>query len=271
LSLGFRLLGENDPVDLAAVAEFRRAYGSPELGSVAVILPAYREVESIGDVLREIPGTVDGRKVAVLVVVDGPDDGTSAIARALGAYVCVTGTQRGQGAALRLGYRLAIAHGAAFLVSLDADGQYDPAELPRLLAPLFADEADFVSGSRRLGRDETTDRVRSLGVDVLAKLLSAIAGAKVTDPAFGLRAMTAKVASSVKLQQPQYQASELLLGAALGGFRIAERPATIRRRTASSSRKGGNLVYGCRFVGVILATWWRDRQPVSAGWHRRRR
>jgi glycosyltransferase involved in cell wall biosynthesis len=258
--LGFTLLGENDPVDLAAVAEFRRAYGSPELGSVAVIVPSYGERESIGNVLRGIPGDVEGRKVTVLVVIDGPDDGTSAIARALGAYVCVAGTQRGQGAALRLGYRLAVAHGAAFLVSLDADGQYDPAEMARLLAPLFADEADFVSGSRRLGRDETTDRVRSLGVDVLAKLLSALTGARVTDPAFGLRAMTAKVASAVTLQQPQYQASELLLGAALRGFRIAERSATIRQRTAAISRKGGNLVYGFRFVGVILGTWWRDRR-----------
>jgi glycosyltransferase involved in cell wall biosynthesis len=258
--LDFSLLGENEPVDLAAFAEFRRAYGSPELGSVAVIVPAYREAESIGEVLREVPGTVDGRKVSVIVIIDGPDDdGTGAIARALGAYVCVTGTQRGQGAALRLGYRLAVAHGAAFLVSLDADGQYDPAEMPRLLAPLFADEADFVSGSRRLGLDETTDRLRSLGVDVFAKVLSAITGARVTDPAFGMRAMAAKVAGAVTLQQPQYQASELLLGAALRGFRIAERPATLRKRTAAISRKGGNLLYGTRFAGVILATWWRDR------------
>ncbi len=253
------LLTEHDPVDLAAVAEFRRTYGSPQFGSIAVIVPAHREAQSIRDVLREIPAAVEERAVTILVVIDGPDDGTSEIARTLGAYVCAAGPQRGQGAALRLGYRLAIAHGAAFLVSLDADGQYDPAEIPTLLAPLLAGEADFVSGSRRLGRDETTDRIRSLGVDVLAKVLSALSGRKVTDPAFGLRAMTARVARAVQLEQPQYQASELLLGAALRGFRTAERPATLRKRTAATSRKGGNLVYGCRFVGVILATWRRDR------------
>ena len=256
------LLTENDPLEVAAIAEFRQVYGAPAFKSITVIVPAYREVASVGQVLREIPEAVNDRPVTVLVVVDGPDDGTSTIARALGAYVCATGRhagQGGQGAALRLGYRLAIAHGASFLVTLDADGQYDPAEMSSLLTPLFAGEADFVSGSRRLGRDETTDRFRSLGVDVFARVLSALTGRKVTDPAFGLRAMTAQVAGAVTLQQPQYQASELLLGAALRGFRIAERPATMRKRTAAKSRKGGNFVYGYRFSRVILATWWRDR------------
>jgi glycosyltransferase involved in cell wall biosynthesis len=257
------LLPEDDPLEAAAIEEFRRLNGAPTFESIAVILPAYREAGSVGQVLREIPKAVEGRSVTVLVVVDGTDDGTSAIARALGAYVCATGRQAGQGggqgAALRLGYRLAIAQGASFLVSLDADGQYDPGEMSALLAPLFAGEADFVSGSRRLGRDETTDRVRSLGVDVFARVLTTLTRQKVTDPAFGLRAMTAQVASAVKLQQPQYQAAELLLGAALRGFRIRERPATMRKRTKSKSRKGGNLVYGYRFSRAILATWWRDR------------
>ncbi len=70
----------------------------------------------------------------------------------------------GQGRALRLGYRLARASAAPSLIAtLDADGQFDPGELPTLVAPLDAGEADFVNGSRRLGRAEKADAVRQIG------------------------------------------------------------------------------------------------------------
>jgi glycosyltransferase involved in cell wall biosynthesis len=253
------LLSQEDALESTAIARFERAYGNATFGSIVVIIPAYREAASIGGVLREIPESVEGHRITVLVIVDGDEDGTSAIATERGAHVSATGGHRGQGAALRLGYRLAVSHGASFLVSLDADGQYVPAEIPALLAPLLRGEADFVSGSRRLGSDGTTDRFRSLGVDVFAWIIGVLTGHRITDPAFGLRAMTADVARAVTLRQPQYQASELLIGTILHGFRVTERPATIRRRETNETRKGGNLLYGFRFGRVVLSTWWRDR------------
>ena len=74
----------------------------------------------------------------------------------------------GQGAALRLGYQLASAHGARYVVTLDADGQNDPAEMATMLQPLLDDTADFVIASRRLGVDQTTDRFRRAGVRLYA-------------------------------------------------------------------------------------------------------
>ena len=61
------------------------------------------------------------------------------------------------------------------------------------------------------------------------------------------------------MNQPQFQASELLIGAALRGFRIAEVPAVMRARAAGTSRKGPDLVYGARFGWVVVSTWWRER------------
>jgi glycosyltransferase involved in cell wall biosynthesis len=253
------LLADDDALEAAAIATFRRENPGVRFGEICVVIPSYREAASIGGVLRELPKQIEGRAVTTLVVVDGTEDGASQIARGAGAYASATGGHRGQGAALRLGYRLAVAHGAAFLVSMDADGQYLPAEIPRMLEPLFKGEADFVSGSRRLGEDDTPDRVRSVGVDVFAAVISVLTGKRITDPTFGLRAMTAEVVRTVTLRQPQYQASELLIGTVLRGFRIAERPGTIRKRAGGKTGKGGNFMYGLRFGRVVFGTYLREK------------
>ena len=257
--------GSLDAVDAAAWRAFTAELGTPDLGPVTVVIPAYREAENISAVVRGIPSEVLGLRVATLVVVDGPDEETTRAAVASGAAVCIAPINRGQGAVLRLGYRLARAHGAQYLVSIDADGQYDPADIPKLLEPIVRDEADFVSGSRRLGVNFQQDRVRELGVAVYAALVSVLTGRHVTDPSFGLRAMRAEVPAAVSLRQPQYQAAELLVGAIMKGFRTAERPATMRARTGGRSHKGSNLVYGWHFGTVIVSTWYRERSLRRRG------
>ena len=167
---------------------------------------------------------------------------------------------RGQGAALRLGYHLAAERGARFIVTTDADGQYDLAELPVLLAPVVDGEADFVTGSRRLGANGSTDPVRRLGTRVFAALVSVLTGHRVTDTSFGFRAMRAEIPATVTLTQPQYQSAELLVGVLRRGYRVAERPMTMRRRGQGRSKKGNNLVYGARYARVVLGTWWRERK-----------
>ncbi len=193
------------------------------------------------------------------MIADGCTDDTAEMARRHGAQVCEAVTNRGQGAALRLGYALARDGGARFVVTTDADGQYDPAELPLLLQPLIDDEADFVTGSRVLGRQETSDPVRHLGVRVFAALASALTRQRLTDTSFGFRAMKAEVTGAVTLAQAQYQASELLLGVISHGYRVREQPMTIRARTAGETKKGNNIVYGMRYARVLVGTWWRER------------
>lgn len=83
---------------------------------------------------------------------------------AAGAIVAEAPVNRGQGAALRLGYRIALERGARYIVTTDADGQYSPLDVAAVLAPVVADRADFVTGSRRLGGELTADPLRSVGV-----------------------------------------------------------------------------------------------------------
>jgi glycosyltransferase involved in cell wall biosynthesis len=224
------------------------------------VIAAYNEEGAIGPVIDALPATICGLATATIVVVDGSVDGTAKEAAAHGALVCDVPVNRGQGAALRLGYRLAREGGASYIVTTDADGQYDPAEAQRLLEPVVAGDAEFVTGSRTLGSEETKDPVRKLGVRVFAASISLLTGQRVTDPSFGLRAMRAEVTGAVQLKQPQYQAAELLISVIARGFRVSERPATIRRRRVGESKKGHNVLYGLRFARVIVATWWRERR-----------
>ena len=139
-----------------------------------------------------------------------------------------------------------------------------------------AGEADFVTGSRRLGSQETKDLIRRTGVRFFASTISMLTGTRISDTTFGLRAMRAAVTGAVQLEQPQYQASELLIGVITHGYKVAEVPATIHRRRVGESKKGqnplyrlhlpgvNNLFYGARFARVAYGTWWRERSRAGA-------
>lgn len=230
---------------------------------VAVVIPAFNEEACIGDVLARIPRTACGLPVETIVVDDGSTDRTAEIARQGGAHVAALERNRGQGAAFRIGYGLARERGAGFIVTLDADGQWDPADMPGVLQPVVDGDADLVLGSRALGSNQSRDVIRRAGVRTFAALVRVLTGVPVTDTSSGLRAMTAEVTANVRLQQPQYQAAELLLGAIYRGYRIAERPVAMHPRAAGESKKGHNVLYGFRYARVIVRTWWRERRSAA--------
>ena len=186
-----------------------------------------------------MPKEVCGEPASVLVVVDGEDDGTGAEVRAAGHYACIAPVNRGQGAALRLGYRIAHEYGASFIVTLDADGQTDPGDLEVILEPVVSGRADLVNGSRRLGRTHGTDAMRNLGVVFFAAVISFLTKTPVTDrePVRGFRA---GLPAELVLEEPQYQAQELLIAAIMHGCRFEELPVTMRARLAGQSKKSGN-------------------------------
>jgi hypothetical protein len=257
-------LSELEPVERDAVAAFLDQHPAGCGTPLAVVIAAYNEEPSIAAVVAALPAQAGGLPLEVIVVVDGAEDATAANARGAGALVCDVAVNRGQGAALRLGYFLARTRGARIIATTDADGQYEATQLSRVVAPIVEGTADFVSGSRRLGSTLTTDGFRHAGVVVFGLLISVLTGQRVTDPACGMRAMRAEVTAAVTLRQPQYQASELMIATALAGYRLGEVPITMHPRRAGVTKKGGNVLYGARFARVVLGTWWRDR-PASGG------
>jgi glycosyltransferase involved in cell wall biosynthesis len=257
-------LGELEPEERGAAEAFLAAHPAAAGAPLAVVIPAYNEEPTVASVVAEIPARAAGLQTEVIVVVDGAQDLTAARAAEAGALVCDVPVNRGQGAVLRLGYWLARARGARVIATIDADGQYEPGEIGQVVQPILDGDADFVSGSRRLGNELTTDRMRHLGVLVFGALFSVLVRHRITDPACGIRAMSAELTAAVTLEQPQYQASELMISAALNGFRLAEVPTTMRDRGAhaTGTKKGGNFGYGVRFARAALHTWRRDRRAA---------
>ncbi len=248
--------------DDAAAKAFLAEYGdrAEHLPPVAIVIAAYNEQGVLGSVVDALPATICGLRTATVVVSDGSQDETVTEGREHGALVADVTRNRGQGAALRLGYRLAREGGAQYIMTTDADGQYNPAEMERVLAPVVAGDADFVTGSRKLGSQETKDPVRRLGTWVFATTISLLTGTHITDSSFGLRAMRAEVTGAVRLEQPQYQSSELLIAVLARGFRVIEVPATIHKRQVGESKKGHNAIYGLHYARVVGGTWLRERR-----------
>jgi glycosyltransferase involved in cell wall biosynthesis len=257
-------LAQLAPEERDAASAFLAAHAPGAGAPLAIVIPAYNEEPTVAEVIAEIPNEAAGLAAETIVVVDGAKDATAAKATRAGALVCDVRVNRGQGAALRLGYWLARARGAQVIVTIDADGQYEPNEIARVVQPILDGRADFVSGSRRLGSELTTDKVRHTGVIVFGALISVLVRHRVTDPACGLRAMRADLTGVVTLEQPQYQASELMISAAMNGYRLGEVPTTMRDRGthATKTKKGGNLGYGVRFARAAVHTWWRDRNAA---------
>jgi glycosyltransferase involved in cell wall biosynthesis len=249
----------------SALQDFRQRYGADvRLGPVLVVIAALNEEGSIGEVLDHIAPEVGGLRVDVLVVDDGSTDATAQVAEGHpGVRVARFARNCGHGVALRLGYRLAAEHGARYVVTLDADMQWDPREMGPVLEPLLAGDADFVIGSRVLGKAETDNAFRHAGVWFFALLVRLLTGAKVTDTSSGYRAMRTEVTQQVPQTQVQYQTSELLIGAFYHGYRIAERPVTMHRRFEGESKKGNDLLYGFRYARVVLGTWLRERAAAA--------
>lgn len=242
--------------------DFRRRHPDAAFGPVLVLIASYLEADNIGDVLKAVPGEAVDLPVSTLVVVDGGDDGTEDIVRHHGAYAAVLPVNMGQGVALKLGYELAAAHGARYVVTVDADGQNDPAEVPDMVAPVVAGEADFVVASRRLGRDDTTDVVRRSGVVFFATVVNALTGQHLSDTSNGFRALRVEVLQDVTLEQDQYQTAELIISAAARGWRITERPTVWHSRASGESKKGHNIFFALHYARVVLGTWLREHRSA---------
>lgn len=257
--LGLEVDSPADPIDREALRRYLDGVPVRPAPHVVVVVPAYNEAAALPGVLGKIPPVLGGEPPLVVVVSDGSTDRTAEVARSHGATVCETPINRGQGAALRLGYLVALALRGKVIAVVDADGQWDPQDLVPAVETVCTGTADFVQGSRVLGASEVGDPVRDLGVTVFSWLVSAMIGQRVTDTTSGLRVLSTKIATRLRLDQPQYQAGELLIAAAFAGAAIAEFPVVMAKRVAGHSKKARNVLYGWFYLKAVARTWLRER------------
>ena len=219
--------------------------GVPErhAGPLAIVIPAYNEAEVLPDVLARIPRAQLG-ETAVIVVDDGSTDGTAEAADRAGADLVVRHPHnRGLGAALRTGLETARGLDARGAVYLDADLEYDPAEIPALLAPIEAGEADYVLGSRFLGHRERHAWWRSTGNRVFTLALSFAAGRRISDGQTGFRAFSAQALGVAEIVHDYNYAQVLTLDLLHKGMRLAEVPISYQRRARGRSFINGHYLW----------------------------
>jgi hypothetical protein len=245
-------------IENLALNEFRSTAAIEEFsGGIAVVIPAYNEEANIAQVIASLPEEVIGLRLHPIVVDDGSSDETMEQARLAGAAAVHLPLNRGQGAALRTGYRLAMATGAPLVVTMDADGQHQPSELPRLIEPILDDKADVVNGSRVLGAADPNHAARNLGISVFAWALSLLTASRVTDPACGYRALRTDVLRNLEFRQDQFHNSEFILEASKRKLRTLEVPVTVTSRLSGASKKPPHFRYGLGFANALLRAWLR--------------
>ena len=210
---------------------------SPQVSSLRrlAIMPAFNEEGSIGAVIDEIRAFDPDLKI--VVVDDGSGDRTSEIARSRGVHVVTLPFNLGIGAAVQTGFRFARANNFDLAVQIDADGQHDPSELPAVLAPLLAGDADFVVGSRFTGdRAFRSSFVRRLGIRLFALIVSAIARQRLTDTTSGFRAVNRRGIALFAADYPHdYPEVETTVMVVKHRLRVKEAPVRMRERTAGRS------------------------------------
>lgn len=237
--------------------DWARAGSLPPGKRIVVVSPAFNEAENIAAVIHAVPAEIEGYPVVTLVLDDGSDDDTGPVAEAAGALVARCPIRRGGGLALRVGYEIALKLDAEVVVTIDADGQHVPEEMPLLVKPIVVGDADIVNGSRLLGEFERDSLIRHVGVHFFSWLVTAMTGQRITDISSGYRAVRADTLRKLVLEQDQFWTSELLIEGLRHRARIMEVPITIRARAGGESKKPPPLKYGWHFTKAIVQTWLR--------------
>jgi glycosyltransferase involved in cell wall biosynthesis len=199
-------------------------------GRTLIVMPAFNEAASVGDVAAEVFAKIPN--ASVLVVDDGSTDATRDVALAAGAMVATLPFNLGVGGAMRVGFRYALENGFHAVVQIDADGQHDPSSVPSLLKAL--DDADLVLGARFAGEGQYRMRgPRRWASVVLATILSRTSRAKLTDTTSGFRASGPRAIALFARHYPaEYLGDtiESLVIASRAGLTIRQVPVAMRSR-----------------------------------------
>jgi glycosyltransferase involved in cell wall biosynthesis len=203
---------------------------------VVAVVPAWNEAGAVGRVVDEIRRIDAG--IDVVVVDDASEDETAGVAEERGATVLRLPFNVGIGGAVQTGFKYALAHDYDVAVRLDGDGQHDPAELPKLMAPIEGGAADLVIGSRFADGSGSyrPPFARRLGIRVFARLVSVLGGQRVTDTTSGFIALDRVAIGLFAEEYPHdYPEVEATLVALRSGLRLVQVQVDMRERETGTS------------------------------------
>lgn len=227
---------------------------------IVVIIPAYNEEKTISKVIKEIPKSIEKiDEIKTLVINDGSCDQTVRKAKKAGAdYIIENRTNRGLAFTFKRGLEFALEKEADIIVNIDADYQYDPKEIPKLVKPVLENEADMVVGNRQIKKLSHMSFIRKKGNLILSWFVSQLINKRINDVASGFRAFSKKCVKKINIDSNYTYTHEITIQAIFQGTRILEVPIKFRERKNDKSRLIKNiLIYFFRSIGPILRTYFR--------------
>jgi len=210
-------------------------------------MPAYNEEKTIGNVIEQAQKYAD----EVIVYDDGSVDHTNEVVKASGATVIRQAFNRGYGVAIKRLFRIAREKNADVIITLDSDGQHDPASIPVLVEPILKGDSDIVIGSRFLVDDpkRKVPRYRSFGIKTITKFTKAACLSNITDAQSGYRAYSKNAITKINLfEEGMAVSTEILVRAAENDLQITEVPVSVnydveRSSTHNPLRQGIEVLY----------------------------
>ncbi|MEK7704265.1 MAG: glycosyltransferase family 2 protein [Myxococcota bacterium] len=234
-----------------------------------VAIPCLNEARTLADVISAVPRNLDGiHRVDCLVIDDGSTDDTRAVALAAGAEVISHRRSRGVGAAFQTGLERAIDGGYDLLVNIDGDGQFQPKDIARLIAPIMRGEAAFVTASRFApgGEARGISAIKRWGNHRMSTLVSGLTGSAFHDVSCGFRAYAREAMLRLNLHGSFTYTQESFIDLSYKQIPIVEVPVTVQYFEARRSRVAGSILrYAFKTFGIILRTY-RDYYPVRFFW-----
>lgn len=215
---------------------------------ISVVIPAYNEEKMIAQVVSELKNKIS----EVIVVDDGSSDLTAKLAKQAGAIVLTHFINRGQGAAIQTGINFALNSGADIIVTFDADGQHQVAEIEKLVRPLFLGEAEVVLGSRFLNKENKIPFSRKLILKLATWFTRLYTGLPITDVHNGFRAFSRQAAELIEIKQDgMAHASEIIEQIKKHQLNFKEVPVTIKY-TDYSLQKGQKISNSFRIIWDLI-------------------
>ena len=230
---------------------------------ILVTIPAYNEEGTISGVIGNINKVMKSSKYnyKILVVDDGSNDDTAKEAKKSGAVVYSHPKNYGLAETFRTELKKALELKADVIVHIDADEQYLPEEIPKLIKEI-KNGYDLVLGSRFKGKIESMPLIKRLGNIAFSKVISEITDIKISDAQTGFRAFTKEVAESVKINSDHTYTQEQIIRAVKQKFRIKEVPIYFAKRDGKSRLISNPFGYAIRaYINIIRI--YRDYQPLK--------
>lgn len=230
---------------------------------VVVTLPAFNEGKTIGKVLEKIKDAMGktGYTYQMLVVDDCSTDDTALVAKKSGAVVYSHPKNYGLADSFRTEIAKSLELKPDVIVHIDADFQYQPKEIPKLLNEIKKGY-DLVLGSRFQGKIEEMPLVKRLGNIAFSKVVSQVSGIHISDAQTGFRAFTRKVAESIPINSSHTYTQEQIIRAVKQKFRIREVPIYFAKRDGKSRLIANTFEYAAKAWINIIRTY-RDYEPLK--------